>query len=150
MDCVTYLAGTMSTSLGFKHKVTDPNILQAVMKIRSEICEKIVCAQQKLHGPIASYHAQSDEWYKIVTATGVQKVCMENGGIAPLPAYYRKLSESRKDFSNGLSDVLSGKLQLDSSSEAGVDAFKDHFFCARLSDEDLPVWFSQVRFFSQL
>ena len=55
------------------------------------------------------------------------------------PEFFRTLVDQEEEFLDDLETVLSGNLQLDSSAMAGIGRYDDHFFCASLSDEELPV-----------
>ncbi|TEY34314.1 hypothetical protein BOTCAL_0638g00050 [Botryotinia calthae] len=54
------------------------------------------------------------------------------------PRFYRELTNRGEDFSEIFEKLLSGKLQLNVSAVAGKGLYENHFFCASLSDEELP------------
>lgn len=140
-DCVTSLAGTMLSQSKIDHGIKNPDILQAIMSVRDEIFDKVLDAQDLLTE--MAYNHRGDKLFKILSDN--LKLCTFSSGLHQ-PLYYRTLSNCSEGFKGALETVLSGRLQLDASCEAGVDLYRNNFFCARLSDDDLPVSFVKIVF----
>ncbi|KAF7903040.1 hypothetical protein EAF00_002942 [Botryotinia globosa] len=125
-DCVIYIAGTMQPMSRLLYQGKNINTRQALqqvlMTVRKIIFENHLEAQEAMYTKASS----RGQLFKAM------------GGIGVKPYFYRKLVGREEEFSEDLNEVLSGKLQLDSSAVAGVGHYDDHFFCASLSDEELP------------
>lgn len=136
-DCVIYIAGTMQPMSRLlyqdKNLNTQQALQQVLMTVRNKIFENHLEAQEAMYTKAGSY----GELFKTMKEISV-KVQLEHDFFRQ-PCFYRKLVDREEEFSEDLNEVLSGNLQLDSSAMAGVGPYGDHFFCAGLSDEELPV-----------
>ncbi|TGO08200.1 hypothetical protein BTUL_0221g00170 [Botrytis tulipae] len=134
-DCVIYIAGTMQpmSRLFYQDKNlnTQQALQQVLMAVRNKIFENHLEAQEAMYTKASS----SGELFKTMKEISV-KVLEQD--FFHQPYFYRKLLDREEEFFEDLNYVLSGNLQLDSSAMAGVGYYDDHFFCADLSDEDLP------------
>ncbi|KAF7859485.1 uncharacterized protein EAF02_010933 [Botrytis sinoallii] len=134
-DCIVFIAGTMQQMSQFlyqdKSSSMQQALQQALMTVRNKIFEIHLEAQEAVY----TRAGQSTELFKTMKEVSV-KVLEQD--FFNQPCFYRKLVDREEEFSEDLKEVLSGKLQLDSSAMAGIGYYGDHFFCASLSDEELP------------
>ncbi|KAF7943897.1 uncharacterized protein EAE97_005967 [Botrytis byssoidea] len=134
-DCVIFIAGTMQRMSPLlyqdKNLNTQQALQQVLMAVRNKIFENHLEAQEAMYTKAGS----SRELFKTMKEISI-KVLEQDFFCQPY--FYRKLLDREEEFFEDLNDVLSGNLQLDNSAMAGVGYFDYHFFCADLSDEDLP------------
>ncbi|ATZ50441.1 hypothetical protein BCIN_05g07930 [Botrytis cinerea B05.10] len=135
-DCVIYIAGTMRQTPKFPLKNKDPNIQQALkqalMTVRNKIFENLLIAYESVHSTACQY---DEPLFKAMKEASMN--VLEKGKFFH-PEFFRTLVDQEEEFLDDLETVLSGNLQLDSSAMAGIGRYDDHFFCASLSDEELP------------
>ncbi|QSZ36366.1 hypothetical protein DSL72_006242 [Monilinia vaccinii-corymbosi] len=132
-DCMIHVAGSMPGGSRPPPRLSNPKIREVMMKARGEIYRRIAECQQEIFNNISP----DEENIKLLGS------CWSSGsqiaiGPLSLPQYYRLLYSRSNDFALHLKRLLQCELQLPSSYAYISGLFNDHFYCARLSDEQLP------------
>ncbi|KAF7917926.1 uncharacterized protein EAE98_009954 [Botrytis deweyae] len=136
-DCIVYIAGTMQRMFQPQSLYQDKNssmqqaLQQALMTVRNKILEIHLDAQEAVY----TTAGESTELFETMKEVSIK--LMEDDFFHH-PHFCRKLADREEEFSEALKEVLSGNLQLDSSAVAGIGEYRNNFFCASLSDEELP------------
>ncbi|KAJ8065886.1 hypothetical protein OCU04_004987 [Sclerotinia nivalis] len=135
-DCLIYVAGHMPPGATEPPYFCKKVLSDVVMKARNEVNRRVVQCQREI-----MVSAPNEERSKLLGQCW-ESGSEEAGGELSLPRYFRLLVNHDNKFAMILRDVLQCELhlpcELDQEAGGSDSGNMNQFYCARLSDEDLP------------